>query len=329
MSTDCQHHVQPLGESPSHVRRLWVISLMVAVYCIAEIVGGIWTGSLALLADAGHMASDLASLLISLFAAWLMTRRPSAHQTFGFHRAEILAALINGSLLFLVAGGILHEAWDRLSEPVPILATPMLAIATGGLLVNLVSLSILHGHHHENLNIRGIWLHIMGDLLGSLAVIVAAVFIWAYGWTWADPVASILACLLILVSAWRLTTEAMRILMEYAPKDVDVEKIRDHLMAVPEVQDVHCLHVWTIASGLKAMSAHVAVSNTQSDHALLPKLQESLRDTFSIDHMTIQIERPGDSICCNGVDGACLITRPVRLGNHHGHDHDHAHDHDH
>ncbi|WP_437192913.1 cation diffusion facilitator family transporter [Planctomicrobium sp. SH527] len=324
MITDCQHHVQPVGGSPSHVRRLWTISLLVVIYCIAEIVGGIWTGSLALLADAGHMVSDLTSLLISLFAAWLTTRRPSSpHQTFGFHRAEILAALINGSLLFLVAGGILHEAWDRLSAPTPILALPMLAIAGGGLLVNLVSLSLLHGHHHENLNMRGVWLHLMGDTLGSVAVIAAAVLIWAFGWTWADPVASILACLLILVSAWRLTTDAMRILMEYAPKDVDVDEIRAHLMAVPEVQDVHCLHVWTIASGLKAMSAHVVVSDVHPQIALLPKLQESLRDSFSIDHMTIQIEKTGGAYCSNGIDGACLMTHPVRHRDHHGHDHHH------
>lgn len=288
--------------------RLWFTLLLVAVYCAAEIVGGFWTGSLALLADAGHMASDMASLMISLFAMWMTRRRPSQQQTFGFYRAEILAALTNGSLLFLVAGGILHEAWERFQSPQPIIAGPMLWIAIGGLLVNLISLGVLHGGRDENLNMRGAWLHVLGDTLGSVTVIAAAWLIWQFGWNWADPVASVLACLLILYSAWHLVNDAAAILMEHAPRDVDVEEVRRQLLSVPHVVDVHCLHIWTISSELRAISAHVVFSTLVPDRQQLLELQTLLRQSFDLKHITLQLEETATAACENRESGACLLS---------------------
>ncbi len=288
-------------------KRLWFVLILVAGYCILEVVGGFWSGSLALLADAGHMVSDVTSLIVSLLAFQLATRRPLGHQTFGLHRAEILGALINGSLLFVVAGGILLEAWERLASPSPILAGPMLAIACGGLIVNLISLGILHGDRNHNLNLRGAWLHVMGDALGSVAVIVAAVLVWTLGWTWADPVASILACLLIFVSAWRLLSDALRVLMEHAPREINVDLVRQRMLEIPGVNDVHCLHVWTIASGLSALSAHVVLMSGHPHDAVLIDLQQALRASFPLQHLTLQLEASDSTICPERGDGECLI----------------------
>lgn len=315
MTTTCQHSHAPSGRHPT--RQLWAVLILVAVYCLAEILGGIWTGSLALLADAGHMFSDLISLLISLLAAHMATRRPSRHQTFGYYRAEILAALANGALLFVVAGGILHEAWERLKSPEFILAGPMLAVAIGGLLVNLISLKLLHQHKDENLNVRGAWLHVIGDTLGSVAVILAAVLIACFGWLWADPVASVLACLIILYSAWHLISDAMSILMEYAPRDVDVDQVRQALLNCSGVTDVHCLHVWTIASGLKAVSAHVVIQGEPAPLQRLPLLQQTLRDRFGLRHITLQLESTDQPVCCEDrTDGACLLTSSETVDHH-------------
>jgi len=254
------------------------------------------------------MVSDVASLGISLFAMWMALRQPTRQKTFGYHRAEILAALTNGSLLFLVAGGILHEAWERLQSPQPILGGPMLWIALGGLLVNIISLATLHGGKDENLNMRGAWLHVLGDALGSVTVIVAALLIWTFGWVWADPVASILACLLILYSAWHLVSDAAEILMEHAPRDVDVEDVQRQLLSLPGVMDVHCLHVWTIASGLRAVSAHVVFDALQPGHDELSRLQQLLRSHFELEHITLQLEDASTTTCENRENGACLQT---------------------
>lgn len=326
MAGECSHHgphVHPAQATGNHIRQLTFILLLVAAYCILEVVGGLWTGSLALLADAGHMVSDMASLAISLFAMWMLRRQPGRQQTFGYYRAEIIAALVNGSMLFLVAGAILHEAWERFYEPHAILSGPMLWIAIGGLLVNLTCLWILHGGKDANLNMRGAWLHVMGDALGSVAVIVAALLIWSFQWVWADPVASVLTCLLILKSAWHLVSDAASILMEHAPRDVDVHEVRNQLLGLPDVVDVHCLHVWTIASGLRAVSAHVVLASESVRASRLREMQELLRGRFDLKHITLQLEDEEDS--CGEVqgDGACLLSSPS--GERHQHDHDHDH----
>lgn len=297
--------------SGSHGGRLLFTLLLVAGYAVAEVVGGFWTGSLALLADAGHMVSDVASLAVSLFAMWIARRRPTRQQTFGYYRAEILAALINGSLLFLVAGGILHEAWERWQNPQPILGGPMLWIASGGLAVNLLSLSLLHGERHENLNLRGAWLHVLGDALGSVAVIFAALLIWRFGWYGADPVASVLACLLILYSAWHLVSDAASVLMEHAPRDVDVEEVRCQMLRIAQVRDIHCLHIWTIASGLRAVSAHVVLESGSHRETELMQLQDLLRTRFDLRHITLQLEDAASAATCEiQTNGACLLSPP-------------------
>lgn len=315
MSGDCSHHgphahshIHPAQSTTDHIRQLTLILVLVAGYCILEVVGGIWSGSLALLADAGHMVSDTASIGISLFAMWMLRRRPSQQQTFGFYRAEIIAALVNGALLFVVAGAVLHEAWERFQEPHKILSGPMLWIAIGGLLVNVTCLWILHGGKDANLNMRGAWLHILGDTLGSVAVIIAALMIWAFQWIWADPVASILMCLLILRSAWHLASDAASILMEHAPRDIDVNEVRSELLALPDVVDVHCLHIWTIATGFRAVSAHVVLSIESDRRNQLQRMQELLSHRFDLKHITLQLEDEDASCCEVRGDGVCLLS---------------------
>lgn len=307
MGQGCHHQGPHQHERSAPTSRLIVTIVLVGLYCIAEVVGGIWTGSLALLADAGHMLTDLVALGISLFAAWMATRRPSQQHTFGFYRAEILAALANGSLLFLVAGGILHEAYDRLLSPHPIFAGPMAWIAAGGLIVNLVSLAVLHGGREENLNLRGAWLHVAGDTLGSIGVLGAALLIWLFGWVWADPVASVLVCLLIIYSSWHLVSDAAVILMEQAPRDIEVERVRRELLEIPHVTDVHCLHVWTIATGLRALSAHIVLDAAANAHEQLAGFQAVLKQQYDLDHVTLQLETSGAETCKNTACGACLL----------------------
>jgi len=311
VASGCSHHGTSAHHHHHHssasIQKLWWVILLVAGYCILEVVGGFWTGSLALLADAGHMVSDLTSLLVSLGAAWLVTRKAGRQQTFGFHRAEILAALFNGAFLIVVAVGIVYEAWERFSAPQPILGGAMLLIALGGLLVNLISLSILHGARDHNLNLRGAWLHVVGDTLGSVAVIVAALLVWGWGWNWADPLASVLACLLILFSAWNLMADAVRVLMEQAPRHLDVCQVRTAIQNAPGVVDVHCLHLWTIASQITALSAHIVIDDRMRSEDVLKHLQSLLRREYSIHHVTLQIEASSSTLCPDRNDGDCLM----------------------
>lgn len=294
------------GTQETGARRLAATFVLVAIYFLAELIGGIWTNSLALLADAGHMFSDMTALGVSLFAAWISTQQPTSQRTYGYHRAEILAATLNGMLLLVVAGGILHEAWDRWQSPGEILGGPMLAIAVGGLVVNLISLKILHGAHNHNLNLRGAWLHVLGDTLGSVGVISAAVLIWQFGWNWADPLASAAVCLLIVYSASQLLWESLGILMEHAPANVSVVDVERFIMQFPEVQNVHCLHIWTVSSGLKALTAHVVVAAEQSTAFDLQAVRTDLQKTFEIDHITLQIERSDAPPCVDTRQGGCL-----------------------
>ncbi len=300
--SECNHAHHDHG-----TQKLSITLLLVAVYFVAELVGGWWTGSLALLADAGHMFSDMAALGISLFAAWLTTQPSSAQKTFGYHRAEILAALANGALLLLVSGGIIHEAYDRLLSPQQILAGPMLWIASGGLVINLVSLKVLHGGHQHNMNLRGAWLHVMGDTLGSVGVIVAAWLVWQFDWNWADPVASAVVCLLILYSSWNLMTDAIGVLMETAPNNINVADVRSSMLHLAHVQEVHCLHIWTIASGLRALSAHVVVEEGTDANLSLRELQAMLKSAYTLEHVTLQIESTGAYNCTQTDPTDCLI----------------------
>ncbi len=266
-------------------------------YMLAEAVGGLLTDSLALLADAGHMLSDAAALGLSLFAAWISHRPPTPQHSYGYYRAEILAALANGTTLVAISTVIFIEAIPRLTQPHPVEGQWMMGIALGGLIVNVLGLAILHGGRSESLNLQGAWLHLLTDALGSVAALVAGGLIWSYGWNWADPVASILIGLLVIYSSWDLLKEAIAILMESTPRHLDVDAIRDAIAAGPGVRDVHDLHIWTITSGMVSLSAHVIVGDDQSPQESLRTLCEMLHDRFGLEHTTLQIETENQIAC--------------------------------
>lgn len=276
--------------SPGNERRLIAMLVLVVGYIGVELFGGLWSGSLALLADAGHMTSDAAALAIALFALRMARRPPTATRTYGFHRAEVLAAVVNGGALVAVAIGILWEAWQRLAEPAPIAGPLMLGVAAGGLVVNLVGLAVLAGGRHQDMNLRGAWLHVLSDALGSVGAMIAGALVWWKGWFWADPVASAAIALLVLHASWALLNEALHVLMEGTPPHIDIDQLRSAMCATPGVQAVHDVHVWTITSGMVAMSGHVVMDGTVDSHALLATLATSLRVQFSIGHTTLQLE---------------------------------------
>jgi cobalt-zinc-cadmium efflux system protein len=278
------------GDRSGHQRRLTLTLALAATYMVAEVVGGLWTGSLALLADAGHMLSDVVALTLSVMALRLAQRPATPQQTYGHYRTEILAAVAHGLLLVGVAVYVFGEAFERMGSPNEILGGPMLAIAAGGLAVNLVGLSILHAGSKDNLNVRGAWLHVLSDALGSAGAIVAGALIWGFGWVWADPAASILIGVLVVRSAWTLLREATAVLMEWAPSHIDVAEVERSMAKLPGVLAVHDLHVWTISSGLVALSGHVVAADGRDKGTLLKEVLGLLHDRFHISHSTIQIE---------------------------------------
>lgn len=272
-------------------RLAWALALTLA-YMVAEAFGGLWTGSLALLADAAHMLSDAAALALSLFAVRIAQKPPTAERTFGFYRTEILAALVNGATLVAISVFIFLEAYERWQQPLEIKGLEMMAIAAGGLLVNLVSLRILAAGRAESLNLRGAWLHVLTDALGSVQALIAGLLIWLYGWHWADPVVSVLIGLLVIYSALSLLREAVAVLMEGTPAHIDVAEVRAAIARLPGVRSVHDLHVWTITSGLESLSAHV-VCEGRPRTEVLAEIRETLTRRFGIEHQTIQLEPEG------------------------------------
>ncbi len=297
-------HDHPRGAPAATGRRansrsLSIVLVMVAGYMVAEVVGGLLTNSLALLADAGHMLSDAAALGLALFALWFAVRPAPSHRTYGHYRIEILAALANGATLVAVAAFILAEAYDRLWNPPAVDGGPMMAVAAGGLVVNLVALRLLHAGRGESLNVRGAWLHVLTDALGSVQAIVAGALILGFGWTWADPAASVLIGLLVLYSAWGLMSASVAVLMESAPVSVDVDAVRDALRDVPGVAEVHDLHVWSITSGMPALSVHlVASADADRWDDLLLRAGVVLRQRFGVTHTTIQVEGACGCVPC-------------------------------
>jgi cobalt-zinc-cadmium efflux system protein len=289
---DSCHEHHGLGRrTPGHRRRLVLTLILALVYMVAEIIGGLWTNSLALLADAGHMFSDVAALGLSLFAVWVAERPATSRRTYGSYRAEILAALAQGVALVTVSVFIFVEAYRRVGEPPHIHGPLMTAIAAGGLVVNLVQLWILHGGRDANLNLMGAWLHVLSDALGSLGTIVAAVLVWAFAWNWADVAASVVIAGLIIISSWRLLAESVAVLMEGAPRGIDVDRVRAAMREAPGVAGVHDLHVWTITSGLESLSAHVVAANGEPHSELLTRIRTLVHDQFGIDHVTIHQAR--------------------------------------
>lgn len=271
-------------------RALATTLVLMAGYMLAEAIGGWWSGSLALLADAAHMLSDVGALGLALFATRMARRPTTSKRTFGLYRGEILAALVNGALLAAVAIFIVVEALERLRAPRDVHAPGMLAIAIGGLVVNLLGLWILREQRHASLNVRGAWLHVVGDALGSVGAIASGVLILAFGWTRADPAASLLIAGLVVYSGWNLMREAVAVLMESAPGHIDVDEVRALMASTEHVVGVHDLHVWTITSGLDSLSAHVVVGAGGQGGSVLRELRRRLHERFGIDHVTLQIE---------------------------------------
>ena len=257
---------------------------------VAELVGGVLSHSLALLADAGHMLSDVAALGLSLFAAWISRRPATPARSYGYHRTEILAALANAATLIAISLWVVIEAWHRLHEPHPVAGRLVMVIAAGGFLINIAGMWVLSGGRHDNLNVRGAWLHVATDALGNIGTVLAGALVAFTGLLWADPAASVLIALLVCWSSWALLRESVDVLMEGTPAGIDPDTVRDALCRVAGVQAVHDLHIWSITSSQVSMSAHVAVNGDRPDREVLPELCSALRDGFSITHVTLQLE---------------------------------------
>ena len=272
--------------------RLVAVLAMSVVILIVEAAGGLASNSLALLADAGHMLTDVSGIGLALLAIWFAGRAPTNDRTFGYLRVEIIAAVTNAFLLFGVAAFILYEAWRRLSAPPEVASGLMLAVALVGLGANAASLYLLRHAQAQSLNMRGAYLEVLGDFAGSAAVIVAAVVIAATGWAQADAVASVVIALLILPRTFALLREATDILLEATPKGIDMDVVREHILEAPGVVDVHDLHAWTITSGINVVSAHVVLGEDAKQGDVLDHLGMCLSDDFDVKHSTFQLETP-------------------------------------
>ena len=275
-------------------RALAIVLVLTGGFMVAEVIGGLLTGSLALLADAGHMLSDTASLGVALFAAWLAGRPATPSRSFGFRRAEILAALLNGVTLVAISIWIFIEAYRRLSEPPEVLGGLMLVIAVLGLLVNVAGAVILSRSEGESLNVEGALRHVIADVLGSIGAIIAAIIIIFTGWRYADPLVSAVIGLLVLASSWRLLRDSVTILLEATPRGIDAEAVGRKMVGVEGVNEVHDLHIWTITSGFPALAAHVLVGQHENCHEKRRELEDLLEHEYDIEHTTLQVDHVGD-----------------------------------
>jgi cobalt-zinc-cadmium efflux system protein len=299
-------------------RKIAIVLALTATFTVVEVAGSLLSHSLTLLADASHMGTDVAALALALFGARIAQRRDGSAQRFGNLRWEVMAAMMNGIALFVIGGLITYEAIDRFSHPRVIDATLFGWVATAGLLINLVSLRVLHGSHEHSLNARGAYLHILGDVLGSVGAIAGAIIIYYRAdWTWVDPSISVLVSVVILRSAWRLVKASGLILLDRVPTHVLPADVEQHMMKVPGVTRVHDLHVWTVTSGLVAMSAHAVVPDLASHPDVLHGLEHEMAH-LGIRHVTIQLETRDDCVgelCGDEEDGVVGVR----------HVHDHAH----
>jgi len=273
---------------------LSVVFALTASYMVVEVVGGLVTGSLALLADAGHMLSDAFSLGLALVAVWLAQRPATPNRSFGYKRAEILAALLNGATLVAISVWIFVESYNRLWEPPEILGGWMLAVAALGLVVNVAGALILSRSGGESLNVQGALRHVIADVMGSVGAIAAALVILATGWRYADPLISALIGLLVLASSWRLLRDSTNILLEGTPPGMDATKVGESMAAAEGIREVHDLHIWTITSGFPALAAHVLVGHDEDCHARRRDLEDLLAREYSIKHTTLQVDHAGD-----------------------------------
>jgi cobalt-zinc-cadmium efflux system protein len=268
---------------------MWWVLGITSGFMLAEVFGGILSNSLALLADAGHMFTDVGALSLSLVAMRLAQRPPNPAKTYGYGRLEILAALANGAALLLISGLIVKEAWERLQSAPEVDGPIMLMVAVAGLAVNVTGALLLRQHAEESLNIRGAYLHVLGDLLGSLGAIAAGIVILTTGWMMADPIISLVIASLILFGAWRLVREAVDVLLEAAPKHIDVEELVGSLNGIEGLEEVHDVHVWTLTSGFVAMSGHGVIDDLSVHRTILDEINRRLNER-GISHVTFQLE---------------------------------------
>ncbi|MGE0882847.1 MAG: cation diffusion facilitator family transporter [Blastocatellales bacterium] len=299
--------LQPLDQNPSHdhhdhsdhhhdhlrgasQRTLLIVLALTFTYMLAEAVGGYLANSLALLSDAGHMFTDVAALGLALLALRFASRPATPNKTYGFYRLEILAALANGVTLIVLSILICVEAYERFRQPEEVQGWTLVWIATGGLAINIVSAWLLARAHRDNLNMRGAFLHVLGDLLGSVAAIAAGVLIVWQGWRWADPLFSVIISLLIVFNAWRIVTEALNVLLEAVPSHISASSVEKAIRTVAGVREVHDLHIWTITSDRHVLTAHVVVNSADESYRVLREVRALLAERFNLPHSTIQIE---------------------------------------
>ena len=290
MSHDhCHHGHRGHGEDARSTRALTWALLLTVFILVAEGVGGWLSNSLALLADAGHVLTDAGALGLSLFVAWLAKQPGSSAKTYGYLRWEILAALINGATLLGISAWIVYEAVMRFRNPQEVVGGLMFVIALIGLVVNAITVALLHGVRAGNLNVRGAYLHVLGDLLASFGTVVAAIIIKMTGWLHADPIASLVTTILIVFGAWRLVRESVDVLLEAAPAHIALDTVRTRLESIPGVESTHDLHVWTVTSGMVAMSVHAIVRDSGNHQIVLERAHDLLSE-MGIQHSTIQLE---------------------------------------
>jgi cobalt-zinc-cadmium efflux system protein len=299
MGQDHSHH-----HSHAHgvnERRVGIAAIFTGVFMLAEIIGGLVSGSLALLADAGHMLIDFASLSLAWFGFRLARRPADLMRTYGFDRFSVLVAFVNGLTLFVIAGWIVLEAWHRLSEPAPILGGIMFWVALAGLAVNLLAFWVLQGGDQENLNLRAAVLHVVGDLLGSVAAVAAAIVIIFTGWFPIDPILSVVVALIILRSAWSVVRQSGHILLEGGPAGLDPREVKADLEAsIPAIVDVHHVHAWSITQERPMITLHARVKDDAPSEALVAAIKARLHDRFGVEHATVELEHNG---CADEVRG--------------------------
>ncbi|USK62461.1 cation diffusion facilitator family transporter [Peribacillus asahii] len=301
-------HSHGHGHSHSHGSRnkkaLFLSFIIITSFMVVEVISGLVTNSLALLSDAGHMLSDAVALGLSLVAIKLGERKASATNTFGYRRFEIIAAALNGITLILISLYIFYEAYQRLLNPPEVQSMGMLLISSLGLIVNIIAAAILmKADKDTNLNVRSAFLHVLGDMLGSVGAIVAALLMIFFGWGIADPIASIIVAILIIISGWRVTKDSFHVLMEGTPSQIDIPKVKETLQGIPHVTEVHDLHVWSITSEMPMLSCHIVFRGDESHDAILHQAQKILHDEFGFEHSTLQVENADQG--CASPHGTC------------------------
>lgn len=288
-----EKNTQTASAASKHKKNLLIVLTLSGTYLIAEVVGGILTNSLALLADAAHMLTDVVGLLLAFIAIKIGERKADAEKTYGYYRTEILAAVINAVVLLGISLYVLFEAYQRFKSPPEVQSKSMLIVAGIGLLVNIVGMMILRKDSEASLNMKGAYFEVLSDMLTSVGVMIAGVIMLLTNWYYADPIISAAIGLLIFPRTWRLLKEAINVLLESTPKDVDIQKLRKSLEQIPGVKSIHDLHVWSLTSGVNAMSAHVVKDSTSTRNELLKALTEETTNNFTISHTTFQIEEEG------------------------------------